>query len=99
MARTAISVAIGIAFVTAVIWSAFERTAIECEICVEYKGRRACSIALAADAESAEAQAHSGACSQVTGGVTETLECDRIGSTQRRCSADSAGEATSGRKY
>ncbi len=86
MARTAISVAIGAAFVTAVIWGAFSDTAVECEICVEYKGRTACSIARAADLRQAESQAHSGACSQVTGGVTETLECDRIGSTVRRCS-------------
>ena len=85
MARTAIGIAIGAAFVTAVIWSAFSRTAVECEICVEYKGRTACSIARAADLLQAESQAHSGACSQVTGGVTETLECDRIGSSVRRC--------------
>lgn len=85
MARTAISVAIGAAFVTAVIWGAFSDTAVQCEICVEYKGRTACSIARAADLRQAESQAHSGACSQVTGGVTETLECDRIGSTVRRC--------------
>ncbi|MEZ7979366.1 MAG: hypothetical protein QMC74_06695 [Myxococcota bacterium] len=86
MARTAISVAIGIAFVSAVIWYALDATQIQCEICVDYKGRHACSISRAADVLSAEAQAHSGACSQVTGGVTETLECDRIGSSVRRCS-------------
>lgn len=85
MARTAIGVAIGAAFVAAVIWSALSQTAVECEICVDYKGRKACSIARAADLQIAESQAHSGACSQVTGGVTETLECDRIGSQLRRC--------------
>ncbi len=85
MARTAIGVAIGAAFVTAVIWSAISETHVECEICVEYKGRTACSIARAADLLQAESQAHSSACSQVTGGVTETLECDRIGSTVRHC--------------
>ena len=85
MARITISVAIGIAFVTAVIWTALDQTDVECEICVDYRGRTACSIARAADLSSAESQAHSGACSQVTGGVTDTLECDRIGSTVRRC--------------
>ena len=86
MARTAISVAIGIAFVSAVIWYALEATQIQCEICVNYKGRNACSISQAADIMTAEMQAHSGACSQVTGGVTETLECDRIAPSVRRCS-------------
>ena len=86
MARTAISVAIGIAFVAAVIWAALDQTSVQCEICVDYKGRSACSTASAADVDSAESQAHSGACSQVTGGVTETLECGRIGSSLRRCS-------------
>ena len=86
MARTAISIAIGIAFVSAVIWYALDATQIQCEICVNYKGRSACSISKAADVMTAEMQAHSGACSQVTGGVTETLECDRIPSVVRRCS-------------
>lgn len=85
MARTAVGIAIGAAFVAAVIWSALSFTAVECEICVDYKGRRACSTARAADLLQAEMQAHSGACSQVTGGVTETLECDRIPPVVRRC--------------
>ncbi len=86
MARTTISIAIGVAFVSAVIWYALDATHIECEICVDYKGRHACSISRAADLATAEMQAHSGACSQVTGGVTETLECDRISASLRRCS-------------
>jgi hypothetical protein len=86
MARTAIGIAIGVAFVSAVIWYALDATHVECEICVDYKGRHACSISRAADLATAEMQAHSGACSQVTGGVTETLECDRILATVRRCS-------------
>jgi hypothetical protein len=85
MARTAIGIAIGAAFVAAVIWSALSFTEVECEICVEYKGRKACSTARAADLQQADMQAHSGACSQVTAGVTETLECDRIPPTVRRC--------------
>jgi len=85
MARTAIGVAIGILFVGAVIWSAFSESAVNCEICVEYKGRSACSIASAADLAQAEAQAKSGACAQVTAGVTEVLECSGIQPSSRRC--------------
>ena len=85
MGRTAIGVAIGIAFVAAVIWGALGESSVECEICVDYKGRSACSVSQAADLMTAEMQAHSGACSQVTGGVTETLECDRIAASVRRC--------------
>jgi len=85
MARTAIGLAIGIAFVSAVIWSAFSVTSAECEICVQYQGRSACSTASAADLSQAESQAHSGACSQVTSGVTETLECARVAASTRRC--------------
>jgi hypothetical protein len=85
MARTAVGALIGLAFIAAVIWSAFEATQVQCEICVEYKGRSACSTAQAVDVLQAEAQALSGACSQVTGGVTETLECDRLPPVTRRC--------------
>lgn len=85
MARTAIGIAIGILFVGAVIWSAFSESAVNCEICVEYKGRSACSIASAADLAQAEAQAKSGACAQVTGGVTEVLDCSGIQPSSQRC--------------
>ena len=85
MARTAIGIAIGVLFIGAVIWSAFSESAARCEVCVDYKGRSACSIASAADLAQAEAQAKSGACSQVTGGVTETLECAGIQPSLRRC--------------
>lgn len=86
MARTLVGVAIGLAFVGAVLWYALAATQVRCEICVDYKGRSACSVSQAADLLTAEMQAHSGACSQVTGGVTETLECDRIVPSVRRCS-------------
>ncbi len=86
MARTAISVAIGIFFVAAVIWSAFSDSAARCEICVDYRGRSACSVAAASDLTQAQAQAQSGACAQVAGGVTETLECAAIAPSIRRCS-------------
>jgi hypothetical protein len=85
MARTAVGLLLGLAFIAAVIWSAFEATQVQCEICVEYGGRSACSTAQAADVLQAEAQALSGACSQVTGGVTQTLECDRTPPVTRRC--------------
>ncbi len=85
MARTAVGTLLGLAFIAAVIWSAFEATQVQCEICVDYKGRSACSTAQAVDVLQAEAQALSGACSQVTGGVTETLECDRTPPASRRC--------------
>ena len=85
MARTAIGLAIGIAFIAAVIWSALETSAVTCEICVAYKGRHACSTATAADTMQAQGQAQSGACAQVTGGVTETLECAAIAPIKLSC--------------
>ena len=86
MGRTAIGAAIGVVFVATVIWAALDHGSVQCEICVDYKGRSACSIAAAADLLQAETQAQSGACAQVTGGVTETLECGAIRPTVRRCS-------------
>ena len=85
MARTAISLAIGVAFVATVVWYALAMASVQCEICVDYKGRYACSTSQAEDLQTAEYQAHSGACSQVTGGVTETLECDRMLPAKRTC--------------
>ena len=45
MARIAIGLALGVAFVAAVILFALDATNVECEICVDYKGRHACSTA------------------------------------------------------
>ena len=86
MAPTALSVALGVLFVGAVIWAALSGSSTQCEICVEYKGRSACQTAAAADLMQAESQAQSGACAQVAGGVTETLECAAITPSVRRCS-------------
>lgn len=88
MARKAIGAVLGLAFVATVVWSALRATQVECEVCVEFHGRSACSTAQAVDRPQAEMQAHSGACSQVTGGVTDTLECDRTPAVRQVCTPE-----------
>jgi hypothetical protein len=60
------------------IWSGVEElTQVECEVCMEFEGRRACSGGLGVDETEATQIARSTACAPLAGGVTETFACNR----------------------
>lgn len=85
MVRPAIGFALAALFIAAVVWFALAQSSARCEVCVDYRGRSACSRAAAASAGEALAQAQSGACAQVAGGVTQTLECTGMRASVSRC--------------
>lgn len=49
----------------------------EVEVCLTFKGRSNCGTAAGATREEAQAAATRVACSTISGGVTETIACDR----------------------
>lgn len=49
----------------------------EVEVCITFKGRSNCGIAAGADREEAQSAATRVACATISGGVTETIACDR----------------------
>jgi len=71
----------GIIFVVVVlgvlIYSSFHLSAYGVEVCMNYKGRTACSIAKGASKETALESAMQTACAQIASGVTETVGCSR----------------------
>jgi len=48
---------------------------VECQVCVEYAGQRACRTNRAADRDHAIAGAISTACAVLAGGVTQGIQC------------------------
>lgn len=47
------------------------------EVCITFKGRNNCGTAAGANREEALAAASRVACATISGGVTETIACDR----------------------
>jgi hypothetical protein len=75
--RYAVTIAIIVLF-GAWVWSGMQQmTQFECEVCVEFQGRRACRAGLGEDEEAAMRAAQSTACAPLTSGVTEAFGCDR----------------------
>jgi hypothetical protein len=58
------------------VMSSFRRQAYRCQICITFKGQRACGTAKAQSESDARRTAVTIACAQISGGVTETNQCE-----------------------
>ncbi len=58
---------------------------IDCEVCMEFQGRRGCARAHGETKELAIEEGHRSACAQLTSGVTETLACQRQEPSSAKC--------------
>jgi hypothetical protein len=76
MARTIVGILIGVGFVVVVVIAAMGQFRVRCEVCMAHRGRQICDVASAADRASAEMQARSSACSQISNGVTDGIQCN-----------------------
>ncbi|MCG5053482.1 MAG: hypothetical protein KA712_11025 [Myxococcales bacterium] len=63
---------------TAVVLELSTKQGVECEVCISFQGRQKCAKARADEAEQAEREAQSSACSLLTSGVSEAVKCPRI---------------------
>ena len=79
-------VLVGGALLAVVFYATLSQTGVECEVCVEYRGRRICERAAAADAEHATMQATASACSRLSSGVTDGIQCNASRPLTTRCS-------------
>jgi len=85
MNRTLIGTLIILSFAAFVVYLTAQQFSTQCEVCVTYAGRRLCETAVAADRKEAQQQATSSACSQLTGGVTDTVRCTGAVPESVRC--------------
>ena len=59
-----------------IIFSSFSRPRVRVQVCMEFKGNRDCRTASAETSENALRTAITNACAQISGGVTESNQCE-----------------------
>ena len=75
MSRTYIGILILLSFIAIVVYMAMSQFETRCRVCVQFNGGTVCEVALASDPASAQQQAMTSACSQLTGSVTDSFNC------------------------
>jgi hypothetical protein len=66
-------------------WSTLSSQRAQCEVCVEFRGRRNCATASAASPPEAVRSAQTTACGTIAQGMDEGIACDRAQPTVARC--------------
>lgn len=62
-------------FLAAMAYSTFGNSGFKCEVCVTYQGKTICRNGAGATKESAERVARDSACTDLTRGMTELVQC------------------------
>lgn len=65
-----------IILIALIIYSSTGLGAVSCEVCVEFKGRRACRSAAATNAEDAQQAAKSSVCADIAPGRDDSISCN-----------------------
>jgi hypothetical protein len=68
-----------------VVYSSLEVGSTRCEVCLEFRGRRACRAVDGATEEEAYRAALTNVCAQLASGVTDSLACERTDPLSRDC--------------
>jgi len=74
-----------IGFIGFVIWSTFGAQSVECEVCMEFNGRRNCAVASGGTPDAAAETAQNTACGPVTNGMNDAIACGNIAPASRVC--------------
>lgn len=75
-----------VAVVGYVVTSSMTTAKVSCEVCVDFKGRRACRTARGATREEAIVTARDNACAQIVSGRTDNILCGGSEPTSVTCS-------------
>ncbi len=86
MTRALVGTLLGVGFVVALVLTTAHQVRVTCEVCMAYRGRQKCEEAVAVDRAEAVMQATSSACSQLSGGVTDGIQCNQTPPLSTRCS-------------
>lgn len=72
-------------FVVLLLWSTLASQQVECEVCVEFNGRRNCATASAATEGQAVQSAQTTACGTISSGMAESVLCGDVAPVRRQC--------------
>lgn len=68
-----------------VVYSSFQVSRIECEVCMSFEGKDVCRAASAANREEALRSATDNACAFLTSGMTSSIRCQRLRPVKEEC--------------
>jgi hypothetical protein len=68
-----------------VVYSSFQVSSVECEVCMRFEGRESCRTASAAAREEALRAAVNNACALLTSGMTNSIRCEQSDPTKSEC--------------
>ncbi len=68
-----------------VVYSSFQVSAVECEVCMRFDGRESCRTASAAERDEALRAAVDNACALLTSGMTNSIRCQRAEPVAVQC--------------
>jgi len=86
MARVATGIVLAAIFFAVLVVSLMKEAQVECEVCIEFGGSRACRTSIASDRDRAVDGATSAACVVLSGGVTSGIQCGGTPPSSIRCS-------------
>lgn len=76
--RVVVGILLALGFATAMYFATLTETAVQCEVCVRFEGRRECRLAGGFDEDTAVQGAVTNACAMLANGVTQSLRCGAI---------------------
>ncbi len=85
MTRTLVGILVVVGFIVVVVIAAMGQFRAHCEVCMAHRGRQICAEASAADRVAAEREARSSACAQISGGVTDGIQCNNTAPVSVEC--------------
>lgn len=77
--------------VAVVVYSSFQVSEVECELCMAFAGRETCRTVSAATREQALRGAIENACALLTSGMTNTLHCTQSEPLRSECRSLASG--------
>ena len=84
--RLAAVLVLAAAFAAALVYTALNQGKVECEVCMEFRGRGICRTVAATDRDQAMAMAVSNACAFLASGVTQGIQCGQTPPRSVTCS-------------
>jgi hypothetical protein len=73
---TWLAILFAVAVLGAILYSTFSQPRVRVKVCIAFKGNRDCRTASADTQEHALRTATTNACAQLSGGVTESMQCE-----------------------
>jgi len=86
MARVVTGLVLAAAFVSVLVMALMKEAQVECEVCIEFAGGRACRTSIASDRKRAIDGATTAACVVLSSGVTDGIQCGNTPPSSLRCS-------------